>query len=100
MQRACVESVQIVQSVSMCKSVQDVSVQDSQKIKRDLEETKMDKKTYQRRKAELREAAQVYQNTFEKHNYSWGEIANIQSQFLRYGKRYGLIKEFRENGII
>ena len=56
--------------------------------------------TYEKRKAELREVAQVYQNTFAENNYTWGEIANFQSYFIKYGSRYGLLKEFRANGII
>ena len=32
--------------------------------------------------------------------YSWGDIANIQATFERMARRYGLLKEFRENGII
>lgn len=31
---------------------------------------------------------------------SWYDLANIDEYFSRYGKRYGLLKEFRENGII
>ena len=31
---------------------------------------------------------------------SWQEVANYTNYFYKMGKRYGLIKEFRENGII
>ena len=31
---------------------------------------------------------------------SWGEIAQEKAKLERLAKRYGLIKEFRENGII
>lgn len=30
---------------------------------------------------------------------SYGEIAEIQDFFRTYGKRYGLLRDFRENGI-
>ena len=41
-----------------------------------------------------------WQNDFYKHNYSYGELAYYGDLFERLGKRYGLLKEFRENGII
>ena len=31
--------------------------------------------------------------------FSWGEIAYISHYFEKIGKRYGLLTEFRENGI-
>ncbi len=31
---------------------------------------------------------------------SWYDLAAIGEYFRRYGKRYGLLREFRENGII
>lgn len=42
---------------------------------------------------------QLSQTYYEK-GYSWGEIAEIQAYFEKQAKRYGLLKEFRENGII
>ena len=59
-------------------------------------------KTYNIKKSRLRSKAISY-------SYSIGEISNgvsmnelllIQDYFTRYGKRYGLLKEFKQNGII
>ena len=41
-----------------------------------------------------------WQNDFENQNYSYGELAYYQNYFSRLAKRYGLVREFRENGII
>ena len=32
--------------------------------------------------------------------YSYAELAYYSDYFLKLGKRYGLIKEFKENGIL
>ena len=48
----------------------------------------------------LREFAITWQSDFNKFNYSWGEVAEWGAFFTEYGKRYGLLREFRENGII
>lgn len=57
-------------------------------------------KTYQERKESVRMEAIEYQNTFSDKPYSWGELATLSYYFEKMGKRYGLLKEFRENGII
>lgn len=57
-------------------------------------------KTYQERKAAAREKAIQWQNDFENHNYSYGELAQWQQYFEKLAKRYGLTEEFTENGII
>lgn len=56
--------------------------------------------TYAERKATARERAIEWQRDFENHNYSWYEIALEQVRLARLAARYGLIREFRENGII
>lgn len=58
------------------------------------------KKTYAELKAEKRQEAIDWQLDWGNHNYSWGEIAYYSDYFEKIGKRYGLLKEFRENGII
>lgn len=55
---------------------------------------------YYEKKAEIREQAIMWQLDFNNHNYSWLELANFGDYFYRLGKRYGLLREFRENGII
>lgn len=55
---------------------------------------------YEERKNEVREEAIEYQYDFGNHNYSYLECANHTEHFYKLGKRYGLLREFRENGII
>lgn len=56
--------------------------------------------TYREKKARLREEAVRWQHDFSRHVYSYGELAEIQAYFEKEGKKYGLMKEFKENGII
>lgn len=58
------------------------------------------KKTYQDRKAEAREEAKEWQITQATQQMSWGQVAEYSNHFEKLAKRYGLIKEFKENGII
>lgn len=55
---------------------------------------------YQRAKAGARDKAVEWQRDFCDKNYSYGELAYWQGYFERLAKRYGLVEEFRENGII
>lgn len=55
---------------------------------------------YEIEKEKARDKAIEWQLDFDNHNYSYGEIADIQGYFEKLAKRYGLIKEFRENAII
>ena len=55
---------------------------------------------YQNRKEEVRQEAIDWQLDFDNHNYSYADIFEWGEYFARLGKRYGLLKEFRENGII
>lgn len=52
---------------------------------------------YQKRKAEVREEAIEYSYSDEELSYE--ELAEIQDYFRRLGKRYGLLREFKENAI-
>ena len=54
---------------------------------------------YQNSKEIARQKAIDWQYDFENHNYSWGELAYYATYFERLGKRFGLLTEFRENGI-
>lgn len=58
-------------------------------------------KTYHEKKESLREQAIEYQHAWSENDcfLSWGELAEMDSYFNRYGKRYGLLKEFHENCI-
>ena len=55
---------------------------------------------YQENKEKARQKAIEWQRDFDNHNYSWGELAYYSDYFERLAKRYGLVGEFRENGII
>lgn len=55
---------------------------------------------YQIKKGQVRQQAIDWQIDFSNHSYSWWDCQVKVSYFERLGKRYGLLKEFRENGII
>ena len=54
---------------------------------------------YQKRKESVRNAAIEWQLNFENYNYSYGELLYYGNRFETLGRRYGLLREFRENGI-
>lgn len=56
--------------------------------------------TYQHRKEIARQRAIDWQMNFCNKNYSYSEIAEFYDKFSRLARRYGLIKEFKENCII
>lgn len=58
------------------------------------------KLTYREKKEKLREEAIRWQYEFSKHAYSYGEMAERQAYFEKEGMKYGLVKEFRREGII
>lgn len=62
--------------------------------------TEMKTSYYQRKKAALRREAIDWQADFAAHNYSWWDIADYENDFEARARKYGLIREFRENGII
>lgn len=62
---------------------------------------KTNKQRYLEGKEKAINAAIEYQNSFsEGQIYYWSEIIELTEHFTKLAKRYGLIKEFRENGII
>lgn len=58
------------------------------------------KLNYAEKKARLRNEAMAWQHDFSRHSYSWEEVADKQAYFEREGRKYGLISEFKANGII
>lgn len=56
-------------------------------------------KTYQEMKEAAREEAIEWQNNECDHNISYGELYEIGERFYNLGRRYGLLREFRENAI-
>ena len=55
--------------------------------------------TYAKRKENARQIAIDWQLNESDYPYSYGGLAILTDYFYRLGKRYGLLKEFRENGI-
>ena len=55
---------------------------------------------YQAGKEAARAAAIEWQIDFNNHNYYWSELAAFAAYFEKIGRRYGLLTEFRQNGII
>ncbi len=62
--------------------------------------SKNTKAVYEKKKEMARQEAIDWQNDFCNHNYSYEELAEFGEHFEKLGKRYGLLKEFRENGVI
>ena len=55
---------------------------------------------YQSKKAQAQQKAIDYQLYASGNNLSYAEIAEQGEYFYKLAKRYGLVKEFKENGII
>lgn len=54
---------------------------------------------YEKQKEELREEAIEWQNDGGEKWYTWSEIEEKVNYFETQGKKYGLLREFHENGI-
>lgn len=57
-------------------------------------------KTYEELKEKARAEAIDWSYEQAIFNYSYEEIFAMQTRFEKLGKKYGLLKEFRENAII
>ena len=55
---------------------------------------------YQKRKERLRQEAIYHQRQASELNLAWWDICEYQEYLKTEAKKYGLIKEFKENGII
>lgn len=55
---------------------------------------------YQKQKENARQKAIEWQYNFSEMVHSYSELALYNDYFYKLAKRYGLIKEFRENRII
>lgn len=55
---------------------------------------------YEQNKAKARQMAIDWQNIYSNLALSYAEAIGFQEQFRKLAKRYGLMKEFAENGII
>lgn len=56
--------------------------------------------TYKEKKEQARNEAIDWQNEQAEKSLTYGELAYFQEYFSRLAKRFGLVKEFKENGII
>ena len=61
---------------------------------------KIQGKNYKERKEHLKDIAIDFQLNFSALSWSYGELAEIYNYFETNGRRYGLLKEFKENCII
>lgn len=59
--------------------------------------TKISGKTYAEKKEYARNLAIEY--SYNDSAISWGELTRVQGFFEKIGRRYGLLREFRENAI-
>lgn len=55
---------------------------------------------YQEQKEKVRNTAIEWQNVAAVQNLSYADIVEIADYFRPLAKRYGLLREFKENGII
>lgn len=55
---------------------------------------------YTRGKAKTREYAMQLQADLSENSTSYAELAEIQTKFKKLGTQYGMIREFKENGLI
>ncbi len=55
---------------------------------------------YLKRQGEIQDEAIEWQRSFGDECYSYGELADYAEYFTKMGRRYGLLTEFRENGVI
>lgn len=55
---------------------------------------------YQELKEKVRQEAIDWQIDASERNCSYNELAIISFHFWKVGRKFGLLKEFRENGII
>lgn len=53
---------------------------------------------YQKAKERARDIAIDFSNAYNEMTLSWADVAYYGNKFERLGRRYGLLREFRENG--
>lgn len=66
---------------------------------RDIIPLKIGGRTYKERQGNLRDLAIDIQLANDG-GISWGECVDMYSFFEEQGRRYGLLREFRENGVL
>ena len=58
------------------------------------------KRDYAHGKERARQLAKDWQRDFGNTSHGWGNLAEAVARFERLGRRFGLLREFKENGII
>ena len=58
------------------------------------------KKTIIKTKEQARQFGIDFQDKVSKSNLSYGELIDYQNELYNIAKRFGLIREFKENGIL
>ena len=56
--------------------------------------------TYKEKKEKARQFAMNWQNNFYKMTYDWQAVIQWNERWQKIGRKYGLVKEFKENGVI
>ncbi len=54
---------------------------------------------YKAKKDYVRQLAMDWQNESADETYYWSDISEFENIFTKYGRQYGLLREFHENGI-
>lgn len=62
-------------------------------------ELKASGKTYRERKTSVEAVAIEFSNIANCGGLYWSDLITLSDWFYRFGKRYGLLAEFRENGL-
>ena len=57
-------------------------------------------KTYKQKKEEIRQQAFEWQHNFAENRLHWSSVFWGTVYFEQKGRRYGLLTEFKENGIL
>lgn len=57
-------------------------------------------KTYKEKKSEARSEAIEWQYAFSDRDISWEELSEEIEHFAKLAKRYGLTREFKQEGVI
>ena len=69
-------------------------------IEEHIKRTEKEIKRYQYKNTKEKIIAEAQKWQQRQEATSWGEVAEIQNYFKKMARRYGLVKEFKENGVI
>ena len=66
---------------------------------RDIVRFRIGGETYAERQDSLRNIAIDFQRAEQGYHFYWSDYCTVTNFFESYGRKYGLLREFRENGI-